>query len=166
MSTARRPWITSKAIWSGLAAHREEIRKWMTAAEHVDSIEVSYPALIDDPLSVIPALVEFLGGERLPHPERIPLVVDAALYRQRQVPQAQLKLRAGGCRIVLLPRQGKGCSRLLLSGETSASHPARVRSDRQQTREVARLRTTTARRSFAIRRGRGTEPRQFSFQAY
>lgn len=81
--------LDGEQLHRGLAAHREEVRKWMTAAEHVDSIEVSYPALIDDPLSVIPALVEFLGGERLPHPERIPLVVDAALYRQRQVPQAQ-----------------------------------------------------------------------------
>ncbi|MBA3386593.1 MAG: hypothetical protein H0T95_08255 [Chthoniobacterales bacterium] len=67
----------------GLAAHRDEIRKWMRTAQHVESIEIDYPALINDPQSVIPKVVEFLGGERLPHAGEMLSAIDASLHRQK-----------------------------------------------------------------------------------
>ncbi len=76
--------LDEEQLRRGLTAHREEIRKWIKTAEHVDAMEVIYPALIDDPESVIPALVEFRGRGAFAAPGRIASVIETSLYRQRQ----------------------------------------------------------------------------------
>ena len=47
-------------------------------------MEVEYPALVRDPQSIVPQLIEFLGKERLTSPENMASVVDPALYRRKQ----------------------------------------------------------------------------------
>ena len=47
----------------GLRAHREETLKWLKQAPHIEVLEVEYPALVRDPQSIIPRLIEFLGKE-------------------------------------------------------------------------------------------------------
>lgn len=68
----------------GLAAHRDEVRKWMTAAPHIEFLEVDYPTLVSDPRSMIPRIVDFLGTDQFSFAEKIASAVDASLYRQKQ----------------------------------------------------------------------------------
>ena len=68
----------------GLHAHREETLKWLKQAQHIDVMEVEYPALVRDPQSIVPRLVEFLGKDCLTNWENMAGVVDPALYRRKQ----------------------------------------------------------------------------------
>ncbi len=68
----------------GLAAHREEIRKWMTAAPYVEFIEINYRRLVHDAHKMISQIVEFVGTENLPARERMAGVIDRSLYRQNE----------------------------------------------------------------------------------
>ena len=45
----------------GLRAHREEIRKWASAAPHIEWLEIDYPSLVDAPAPAIAKIVKFLG---------------------------------------------------------------------------------------------------------
>ncbi len=67
----------------GLRAHREEVRKWAANAPHIEWLEIDYPALVRDPTSALPRLVEFLGRERLPNDSKMAAVIDPALHRER-----------------------------------------------------------------------------------
>ena len=67
----------------GLRAHREEIRRWASNAEHVRWLEIDYPALVREPGPAMTKLVEFLGGERLPNEREMATVVDPALHRRK-----------------------------------------------------------------------------------
>ena len=68
----------------GLRAHRDETLKWLKQARHIDVMEVEYPALVCDPQSMVPHLIEFLGKDRLTSAENMAGVVDPALYRRKQ----------------------------------------------------------------------------------
>ncbi len=68
----------------GLHAHREETLKWLKQAPHIEVMEVEYPALVRDPQSIVPQLIEFLGKDRLTSAENMASVVDPALYRRKQ----------------------------------------------------------------------------------
>jgi Sulfotransferase family len=58
--------LDEEQLQRGLTAHREEIRRWMTAALHVKWIEVDYPELVRNPPTIIPRLVEFVGADKFP----------------------------------------------------------------------------------------------------
>ncbi len=68
----------------GLRAHRDEIRRWMTGAPHVEVLEVNYPTLVREPASELARLTEFLGAERLPDVEKMAAVIDPSLHRRKQ----------------------------------------------------------------------------------
>ena len=68
----------------GMHAHRNETRKWLEQARHIDVMEVDYPTLVHDPQSIVSHLVEFLGNERLTRPEKMAAAVDPALHRRRK----------------------------------------------------------------------------------
>ena len=68
----------------GLRAHREEIRRWAKNTEHVELLEIDYPALVQDPQPAIARLIEFLGSERLPNEKKIATAVDPALHRRKR----------------------------------------------------------------------------------
>ncbi|HEY2800420.1 MAG TPA: alkaline phosphatase family protein [Chthoniobacterales bacterium] len=68
----------------GMAAHRDETRKRLATSTNIETLEVDYPTLITDPAAVIDQLVEFLGPERLPTPEKMAATVDPSLYRRRK----------------------------------------------------------------------------------
>ncbi|MGH7983807.1 MAG: alkaline phosphatase family protein [Candidatus Udaeobacter sp.] len=67
----------------GLRAHREEIRKWGKAAQHIEWMEIDYPELVRNPVPVIEKLVEFLRTDRLPRANAMVSVVDPALHRRK-----------------------------------------------------------------------------------
>ncbi len=67
----------------GLRAHREEVRKWATAAPHIEWLEISYPALVQNPAPAIAELIRFLGQERLPNESAMTGVIDPALHRRK-----------------------------------------------------------------------------------
>ncbi|HEY1583867.1 MAG TPA: sulfotransferase domain-containing protein, partial [Chthoniobacterales bacterium] len=67
----------------GLRAHREETRRWVTNAEHVDWLEIDYPSLVRNPAPAIKRLVEFIGAERLPNEKAMSAIVDPSLHRRR-----------------------------------------------------------------------------------
>ena len=68
----------------GMHAHRNETRKWLERAQNIEVMEVDYPALVRDPQSIIPRLVDFLGKDRLTTPEKMVEAVDASLYRRKK----------------------------------------------------------------------------------
>ena len=67
----------------GLEAHRAEVLTWMKHHPRIEFIEIDYGRLVTDPAPEIERIVELLGGERLPHPERMAAVIDRGLHRQR-----------------------------------------------------------------------------------
>jgi sulfotransferase family protein len=77
------PVLDEAQLLRGLAAHLDEIRYWMSAAENVEWMEVDYPTLIKNPQSVIHRVVEFLGSECLPTTEKMVSVIDASLHRHK-----------------------------------------------------------------------------------
>ena len=68
----------------GLTAHRNETRRWLATAPHIELLEVDYPTLVRDAGSVVAQVVEFLGAERLPTAGKMAAVVDQSLYRRKQ----------------------------------------------------------------------------------
>ena len=76
--------LDPEQLQRGMHAHREEIRKWMQNAPHMEFIEVDYPTLVRDPQSEVGRLVEFLGAERLPVVENLATVIDPLLYRRKK----------------------------------------------------------------------------------
>ena len=75
--------LDAEQLQRGLAAHRDEIIRWLQTVPHIGFIEVDYPALIRDPGTTIARMVEFLGEERLPSAEKMKAVVDPSLYRRK-----------------------------------------------------------------------------------
>lgn len=67
----------------GLAAHRDETRRWMKTAAHIDFIEIDYPSLIADPKSAVRRIIGFLGPDRLPTANSMISAVDVSLYRRK-----------------------------------------------------------------------------------
>ncbi len=68
----------------GLAAHRDSVVKSLQGHPRAKFIEIDYPSLVRSPDEPIARIAEFLGPERLPHPERMRPVIDDSLYRKRQ----------------------------------------------------------------------------------
>jgi tetratricopeptide (TPR) repeat protein len=68
----------------GLTVHRNEVRRWLKTSPGVEFLEVDYPTLVRDPLSVVTDLVTFLGTDRLPTGEKMAAAVDQTLYRRKQ----------------------------------------------------------------------------------
>lgn len=66
-----------------LAQNRMAARHWLESHPRVDWLEIDYPTLVSSPEEVIPLIAEFLGPERLAHPERMADVIDPDLYRQQ-----------------------------------------------------------------------------------
>ncbi len=67
----------------GLAAHRDQIIHWLKGHQRAKFIEIDYPSLVQSPDERIARIAEFLGPERLPHPDRMRSVIDDSLYRKR-----------------------------------------------------------------------------------
>jgi len=75
--------LDAEQLERGLRGHRNETLNRLKSTPHMELIEVDYPALVRDPHSVVPRITEFLGKERIPHPEKMAAVIDASLYRQK-----------------------------------------------------------------------------------
>ena len=67
----------------GLAAHRDTVLMRLKTHPRATFIEIDYPSLVQSPDEPIARIAEFLGPERLPHPERMRAVIDDSLYRKR-----------------------------------------------------------------------------------
>jgi tetratricopeptide (TPR) repeat protein len=76
--------LERKQLERGMHAHRDETRKWLGHARHIDVMEVDYPTLVRDPQSIIPHLVDFLGKDRLANFDKMADVIDPALYRRKK----------------------------------------------------------------------------------
>ena len=68
----------------GLAGHRDSVIGWLKKHPRAKFIEIDYPSLVQSPDEPIARIAEFLGPERLPHPERMRSVIDDSLYRKRK----------------------------------------------------------------------------------
>jgi tetratricopeptide (TPR) repeat protein len=58
--------LEREQLQRGLKAHRDETRRWLATAPHMELLEVDYPSLVHDPLGAIAKIVGFLGPDRLP----------------------------------------------------------------------------------------------------
>ena len=67
----------------GLRIHRDETIAWFAQAPYMEHIEVSYPALVRDPVPVIARLTEFLGANHLPHADKMRETVDPTLHHKK-----------------------------------------------------------------------------------
>jgi hypothetical protein len=76
--------MADKGHQRGLTAHREETLRWLAIAPHMKFIEIDYPALVQDPQSIVSRLVQFLGAAQLPNETAMAAVVDASLHRQKR----------------------------------------------------------------------------------
>jgi hypothetical protein len=76
--------LDEEQLQRGLTAHRDEIRRWMKAAAHIEFIEVDYPSLIADPQAAVPRIIEFLGPDRLPTANSMTSAVDVSLCRRKE----------------------------------------------------------------------------------
>jgi LPS sulfotransferase NodH len=77
--------LDPEQLMRGLRSHRDETRKWLKTTPYMKMIEIDYPTLVQDPLSQIARLVEFLGADRLPALEEMTKVVDPSLHRKKSV---------------------------------------------------------------------------------
>ncbi len=68
----------------GLTSHRDHVMKWLKEHKRATFVEIDYPTLVKSPDESIARIAEFLGPERLPHPEKMRAVIDASLYRKRK----------------------------------------------------------------------------------
>ena len=53
------------------------------ASRQVELLVIDYPSLVADPAPQVARIAEFLGKERLPHPDRMASAVDGSLRRQK-----------------------------------------------------------------------------------
>src|SRR6266446_9760771 len=75
--------LDTKQLECGLRGHCDETLNWVKSTPHMEFIEVAYPTLVRDPHSVVPRVSEFVGKERIPHPEKMAAVTHGSLYRQK-----------------------------------------------------------------------------------
>ena len=75
--------LSAAEIQKSLQNHRQETLQWLETADHMESLEIRYPELIDSPENCITAIHEFLGAELLTSPEEMNSVIDPNLFRQR-----------------------------------------------------------------------------------
>ena len=61
---------------------------WLKRHARAKFIEIDYPSLVQSPDGPIARIAEFLGPQRLPHPERMRSVIDDSLYRKRKAGQS------------------------------------------------------------------------------
>ena len=76
--------LDEEQLQRGLAAHRDEIRRWMKAAPHIECIEIDYPSLTVEPQSAVLRIVELLGPDRLPTANSMTAAIDVSLYRRKR----------------------------------------------------------------------------------
>jgi hypothetical protein len=76
--------LDAEQLERGLTAHRNETCRWMKSAPHVESIEVDYPKLMNNPEAEVKRILAFLGPDRLPTSEKMMAMIDPSLYRRRQ----------------------------------------------------------------------------------
>ena len=67
----------------GLAAHRRATLDWLSAAKHMEMLEVKYSELIEGPDAICAELQEFLG-DLLPDSGQMNSAIDRSLYRNRE----------------------------------------------------------------------------------
>lgn len=74
------------AMVGPLRAHFAATVEALTRSTRVTGLAVPYRQLITDPEACVRKIVEFLGPDRVPHPERMAGVIRPELYRQKQPP--------------------------------------------------------------------------------
>lgn len=67
-----------------LVNHRNQVMSWMEHHPRIESLEIDYPSLVENPEEIVPLIGEFLGNERISNIDAMMSVVDASLYRQRK----------------------------------------------------------------------------------
>ena len=78
--------LEERDLVRGLTNHRDETRRWLKNASHMEVLEVDYPTLVQSPGELLPRIAEFLGPDLLPQPEEMLSVIDPDLYRQQRPP--------------------------------------------------------------------------------
>ena len=63
--------------------HRIQARRRVEANPRMEVLDVDYPNLIENPVEMSQLIAEFLGAERIVHPEAMSAVVDPSLHRQK-----------------------------------------------------------------------------------
>ena len=79
--------MDERQLEQGLASHRDAVLRWLKSHQRAKFIEIDYPSLVKSPDEPIARIAEFIGPERLPHPERMRAVIDNSLYRKRKAVQ-------------------------------------------------------------------------------
>ena len=74
---------TEEELKASLVAHRNHVRRRMAANPRMEFLEIDYPTLIESPNEMIELIADFLGTEKLPHPEKMAAVIDPSLHRQK-----------------------------------------------------------------------------------
>lgn len=69
-----------------LRAHFDATLRSLAQSTRVAGLAVPYRQLLTDPQACVQKIVEFLGPDRVPHPERMAGVIRPDLYRQKQPP--------------------------------------------------------------------------------
>ncbi|MHB0961249.1 MAG: alkaline phosphatase family protein [Pirellulaceae bacterium] len=70
-------------LMRGLGSHRDETVRWLNQVPHMTVLECDYPTLVGSPRDVLPQIVEFVGAQLLPFPEKMLTVIEPELYRQQ-----------------------------------------------------------------------------------
>ena len=66
-----------------LVQHRNYVRRRIHSNPRAEVLEIDYPTLVAKPQEMVELIGDFLGNEKLPHPENMAAVVDPSLHRQK-----------------------------------------------------------------------------------
>jgi len=77
------PAVSPAKMKENLERHRRAVLTGMERSPAFDVMVVSYPDLVREPAAHASRIVDFLGPDRVPHPEAMLAAVDPALHRNR-----------------------------------------------------------------------------------
>ncbi len=75
--------LRGKDLEYALQLHRDEIRRWLVTAPHIEAIEIDYPALMQNPQQTVARLIDFLGSARVPNLAAMATEIKSTLYHNR-----------------------------------------------------------------------------------
>lgn len=75
--------LETEQLARSLAEHREQIVRWLGGHPRAECLVVDYSELLAKPSEQCGRIAEFLGSEKIPHPEKMAAAIDPALYRNR-----------------------------------------------------------------------------------
>ena len=78
--------LDRKKLTHQLETHRRQVLKRLEKSDYMEVLAIDYPSLVTSPEEIAPKIIEFVGEDRLTHPEAMVSVVDSKLHRQKTAP--------------------------------------------------------------------------------